>query len=30
MATVENVKEAYAGESQANRKYLAFSDKAAE
>jgi rubrerythrin len=30
MATLENVKEAYAGESQANRKYLAFSEKAAE
>jgi rubrerythrin len=30
MATVENVKAAYSGESQANRKYLAFSDKAAE
>lgn len=30
MATIENVKEALAGESQANRKYLAFSDKAAE
>jgi len=30
MATVENVKDAYSGESQANRKYLAFSDKAAE
>jgi rubrerythrin len=30
MATVENVKAAYAGESQANRKYQAFSDKAAE
>ena len=30
MATVENVKEAYAGESQANRKYQAFSDKAAD
>ena len=29
MATVENVKEAYVGESQANRKYQAFSDKAA-
>lgn len=30
MATIENVKEALAGESQANRKYQAFSDKAAE
>ena len=30
MATVENAKEAYAGESQANRKYQAFSDKAAD
>lgn len=30
MATMENAKEAYAGESQANRKYLAFSEKAAE
>ena len=30
MATVENAKEAFAGESQANRKYQAFSDKAAE
>jgi rubrerythrin len=30
MATGENVKDAYSGESQANRKYLAFSDKAAE
>jgi rubrerythrin len=30
MATIENAKEAYAGESQANRKYQAFSDKAAE
>ena len=30
MATVENAKEALAGESQANRKYLAFSEKAAE
>lgn len=30
MATMENVKAAYAGESQANRKYLAFSEKAAE
>ena len=30
MATIENVKAAYAGESQANRKYLAFSEKAAE
>ncbi len=30
MATLENAKEAFAGESQANRKYLAFSEKAAE
>jgi rubrerythrin len=30
MATTENAKEALAGESQANRKYLAFSEKAAE
>ena len=30
MATIENAKEALAGESQANRKYLAFSEKAAE
>jgi rubrerythrin len=30
MATVENAKAAYSGESQANRKYLAFSEKAAE
>jgi len=30
MTTVENAKEALAGESQANRKYLAFSEKAAE
>ena len=29
MATIENAKEAFAGESQANRKYLAFSEKAA-
>jgi rubrerythrin len=28
MATMENTKEAFAGESQANRKYLAFSEKA--
>jgi len=28
MATIENAKEAFAGESQANRKYLAFSEKA--
>ena len=26
--TEENLKEAFAGESQANRKYLAFSQKA--
>lgn len=30
MATIENAETAYAGESQANRKYLAFSEKAAE
>jgi len=30
MPTIENAKEAFAGESQANRKYLAFSEKAAE
>jgi rubrerythrin len=30
MATTDNAKEAFAGESQANRKYLAFSEKAAE
>ncbi|MCK9592038.1 MAG: rubrerythrin family protein [Methanoregula sp.] len=29
MSTPENTKEAFAGESQANRKYLAFSEKAA-
>ncbi len=29
MSTLENTKEAFAGESQANRKYLAFSEKAA-
>ena len=28
MATIENLKEAFAGESQANRKYLAFAKKA--
>ncbi|MBD3349188.1 MAG: rubrerythrin family protein [Candidatus Eisenbacteria bacterium] len=28
MATVENLKEAFAGESQANRKYLAYAKKA--
>ena len=28
MATVENLQEAFAGESQANRKYLAFAKKA--
>jgi rubrerythrin len=28
--TEENLKEAFAGESQANRKYLAFAKKAAE
>jgi rubrerythrin len=30
MATIDNAKEAFAGESQANRKYQTFSDKAAE
>jgi rubrerythrin len=30
MATIDNAKEAFAGESQANRKYQAFSEKAAE
>ncbi len=30
MATKENLKEAFAGESQANRKYLAFAKKADE
>jgi rubrerythrin len=30
MRTEENLKEAFAGESQANRKYLAFAKKAAE
>jgi rubrerythrin len=30
MATMDNVTAAFAGESQANRKYLAFSEKAAE
>jgi rubrerythrin len=30
MATIDNAKAAYAGESQANRKYQAFSEKAAE
>ena len=30
MPTIDNAKEAFAGESQANRKYLAFSEKAAE
>jgi rubrerythrin len=30
MATSDNAKEAFAGESQANRKYQAFSEKAAE
>ena len=30
MATIENAKEAFAGESQANRKYQAFSEKAAD
>ncbi|NCC06097.1 MAG: rubrerythrin family protein, partial [Proteobacteria bacterium] len=28
--TTENLKEAFAGESQANRKYLAFAKKAEE
>lgn len=28
MATIENLREAFAGESQANRKYLAFAKKA--
>ena len=28
MATAENLKDAFAGESQANRKYLAFAKKA--
>ena len=28
MATMDNLKEAFAGESQANRKYLAFAKKA--
>jgi rubrerythrin len=30
MATIDNLQEAFAGESQANRKYLAFAKKAAE
>ena len=30
MTTIEDAKEAFAGESQANRKYLTFSEKAAE
>ena len=30
MATKENAMEAFAGESQANRKYQAFSEKAAD
>jgi rubrerythrin len=30
MGTIENLKEAFAGESQANRRYLAFAGKAAE
>lgn len=30
MSTYDNLKEAFAGESQANRKYLAFSKKAAD
>ncbi|MBA4389055.1 MAG: rubrerythrin, partial [Verrucomicrobia bacterium] len=28
MATMDNLKDAFAGESQANRKYLAFAKKA--
>ena len=28
MSTMDNLKEAFAGESQANRKYLAFAKKA--
>ncbi len=30
MSTLENLKDAFAGESQANRKYLAFAKKAAD
>ena len=30
MSTVDNLKNAFAGESQANRKYLAFAKKADE
>ena len=30
MSTIDNLKEAFAGESQANRKYLAFANKADE
>ena len=30
MSTMDNLKEAFAGESQANRKYLAFAKKADE
>jgi rubrerythrin len=30
MATIDNLKAAFAGESQANRKYLAFAKKADE
>jgi len=30
MTTIKNLKEAFAGESQANRKYLAFAEKAEE
>jgi rubrerythrin len=30
MSTMDNLKEAFAGESQANRKYLAFAEKADE
>jgi len=30
MASMDNLKEAFAGESQANRKYLAFAKKAEE
>ena len=30
MSTMDNLKDAFAGESQANRKYLAFAQKADE
>ena len=30
MSTINNLKEAFAGESQANRKYLAYAKKADE